>query len=439
VSIVQQHAARCFALDSTGRPITTGHTALGGALGVGKSYVLRGVALVTAALCAVATPLTWDYERAGGLVEDALAPISLLLDLYGACSDTAGLQAEEAEAEAVVARASSDLADEDVPKSNIVFDRGRLRKEGLRPVLLLDEVNAWYRADKHRKRGQLLAAQLQAFGRSGIGIALVTGSSSCLRDQLFAMNEWTSYPSLNASLFRVAEIVPPRDAAEIQAFVEQAGFTMPDGMTAAELLSLSGGVGRVIDEICLAGAALRLHGKLPPLATFDAEVVLRQLALLMLEPAGGSTTISEPVAQQYPAPRSVGEYEAIMQLQRAGFEPGVVRSAILRYRDGGLLLLRPEGPGGPARLEFLYPYHASLFAGAFTAEFVVSLTRMQIQLHGVEGSLGHELQCVCRPQLSALFPRQSAARRQAARAALHSPLRVSRRRAVLLRPASALR
>jgi hypothetical protein len=94
-----------------------GHKALGGVPGVGKTYIMRGVALVTAAICMVATPVTYDYETAGAAetsgksgaeMRGALAPVSVLLDTYVACSQASTPE----ECSAVIAKTSGDLATE---------------------------------------------------------------------------------------------------------------------------------------------------------------------------------------------------------------------------------------------------------------------------------------------------------------------------------------
>jgi len=45
----------------------TGHRVIGGALGVGETYFMRGMSLVLATVCAAVTPITLNYEELGAI------------------------------------------------------------------------------------------------------------------------------------------------------------------------------------------------------------------------------------------------------------------------------------------------------------------------------------------------------------------------------------
>jgi hypothetical protein len=379
----------------------TGHRALGGALGVGKTYIMRGIALLTAALCAAATPVTFNYEASGANVSssspvpqlrEALVPIAVLLDAFAVCHD-----GTESDAEDTIRRLSRDTADEAVSRNAADVSVQHFAARGLFPVLLLDEVNTWYRTDAFVERGKSLAYQLQNFGRKPNVLALLSGSSSCLREQLYAQRAWVGYPSLNSSLFRVQEVAPLRDATRLAQFVATVGFALPHGMTPAQLLSLSGGVGRAIEKVC--GGERDLQGKLHPRELLMKEQAFTLLMSAVLREQVNARRLAEGAG--YPQPLSITETAALELLKRAGYDDGAI-DTLLRWRDNGVLYLRADAEP-LAALELLYPYHAVAIQQHLEQPLNQCVANVLTQLHGVDGSLGHALERLCRPQLSFLF------------------------------------
>jgi hypothetical protein len=122
-----------------------------GLLGVGKTYLLRGIALVTGALCSLVTPLTWGYEP-DGLVHQqvetlsdreaisrvALAPISVLLD----CHEQYETCATDDECTAALRERSAALRDGDVPVSADAVAGEHMAAAGLYSLLFFDNVDA---------------------------------------------------------------------------------------------------------------------------------------------------------------------------------------------------------------------------------------------------------------------------------------------------------
>ena len=232
MDLLRSLARKCLTLERVVRGIGggtsgSGHTALAGTLGVGKTYIMRGFALVVAALCVHCIPITFDFEGHGAAVKHAtdtpaargsLPPISLILraasDIY-----TGGV----ADADSRIGALSSELenADIDVTDSSM-SPVGTLLDRDLVPLLILDEINLCCftddSTDPRSIRGRNVTAQLQRFGRQRNTFALVSGSSLALREQLFAKGKWSSSTSLNRSLFYVTDVTPLRNLALLRGY-----------------------------------------------------------------------------------------------------------------------------------------------------------------------------------------------------------------------------
>lgn len=378
----------------------TGHRVLGGALGVGKTYILRGLALVLATLGSAVSPVTWNYEAEGASSTDvcaaraALVPISVLLD----ASDLFESSVSAAECAVALRQRSSDLADDAVPAyADAVSTAGA--PAPLAPVLLLDEVNAWYRdaGDPVQLRGMRLVQQLLHFARRPQVHAVVAGSASCLREQMFALDSWAGrgYPSLNATLFAHVHVQPLRDVGDLSRFLDATGAALPEGMDVQMLLSLSGGIGRVIADVLQGHSepCARVH----PVHLFSSDPTFAMLVTHILTVPENAALLDD--AGEWPPPVGLSKVAVVSYLRDLGF--GANALALLeRWRDCGVLFLG----GIPERYELLFPYHARLLRPFLASPVARLVNCVRIQLYGVAGSLGNALEDLCRPQLAALFP-----------------------------------
>jgi len=389
----------------------TGHRALGGSLGVGKTYMMRGLALVTSALCSVATPITWNYEAEGvsspgldiGSEEEAssrrgLVPISVLLN----CHEQYEHCVSEAECSAAVRAASGSLRDEDVPTSDDAIQGMDMAAAGLYPLLLLDEVSLWYRTDGLEGRGNRLVTQLLHFGRHPNRVAVVAGSSSCLREQLFGCGSWAGlYPSLNPAVFAFAEIAPLRDVSRLAAYLDATGIKLSPDLSVDALLSLSGGVGRIVAAV--AGGERKVCGRVDPLDLFQKEQAFAILVAHVLGTEANTAVLDAAVPPELPPPVGLPEPAVRAFLRDAGFEKEASRM-LERWRDGGVFLLsQPLAAGEDPRVEFLFPHHAHLLRQRIGDGCLRDILYTSMQLHGVVGRLGHGVERLCRRRLHRLF------------------------------------
>jgi hypothetical protein len=223
----------------------SGHYALGGARGVGKTYLLQGLSQTVAVLCRCVLPITLNYEELCGTVKEciagvetsvrkALVPPSMLLEHYWTVvrADT------EASANALLRSSSLAISDDDVPMTapamQVTSDDGGC---SYYPFLMLDGVNLWYRRDVLRGRGYRIITQLQHFGRRKNVCAVIAGSSACLREQMFAEpgSTWDGWPPLNASLFTFHEVLPIRDVTSLEGYLRTTNLALRPGMTCADI------------------------------------------------------------------------------------------------------------------------------------------------------------------------------------------------------------
>lgn len=412
----------------------TGHRVLGGVLGVGKTYVLRGLALSLATLCAVATPITLSYETAADIspshghghgkevshASPGLVPLSLLLDAHAL--------AESAPTEAAflreLARQSADMPGERVSPCASALDGADMAAAGLAPVLLLDNIHTWYREDGDPllTRGRALVPQLLHFGRRPHVHAVVAGSSSSLRDQVFAMGAWTDrYCRLKCTVFSCKSILPLRDhdgdssdGRLLEEYLAATGACLPADLTLPQLLSLSGGVGRAIEDVLRGERAPR--GRDDPVDLFHRDDAFALLATHILLSDRDNAALLD-AAGEWPPPVGMDAHYALRMLRRAGFgtddaDSDSKRTGMLaRWQDGGVLLLWPTHDG-PSRIEFFYPYHARVLRAAFlSTESQRHVACARMELHGLSptrshagrGDVSSSLEQACRPQLAALF------------------------------------
>lgn len=376
----------------------SGHTVLGGALGVGKTYILRGLAIVLSILCEAAMPVTLNYEAVGALATDhavaraGLVPLSVLLDsfdLYTGCTS-------DDVCTGAVVRRSADIADSDVPALAHALGGSDLRAAGWLPFVLLDEVNAWYRKDMLGQRGSRLVLQLMHFGRRNNVHVVIAGSSSCLREQVYAQGSWSGggYPSLNFTLFSYESIQPQRTVEQLRRYLFQTGATLPATLSLKVLLSLSSGVGRAVEDV-LRGKR-EMNGRETSVALFLKDATFAMLATHMLTTPENAAVLS--AAGDWPPPVGLPEEAVIAFLRNLGFGPVSLR-LLESWCDGGSLFRATD----PPRIEFLFPYHARLLWVLLSAPRQHLLNLARIQLHGVPGSLGHAFESLCRPQLPEIF------------------------------------
>ena len=224
--------------------------------------------------------------------------------------------------------------------------------------------------------------------------AVIAGSSSSLREQVFALDAWAGgpYPSLNYTLFKYIAVQPLRDAEHLARYLSQTGMVLPANLTLLQLLSLSGGVGRVVLDVIRGDQSP--CGRQHPVALFLSDPRFAMLAAYIL-----TAPEITPDLGYWPPPLGLSEVEVLAFMRDIGF--GHVAQRLLeQWCDCGVLFRTSEPP---ARIEFLFPYHARLLMLHLSSESQRQLSLARIQLHGISGSAGNALEDLCRPQLSALF------------------------------------
>ena len=337
----------------------TGHRVIGGALGVGKTYFLRGLSLVLATVCAAVTPITLNYEELGAISQTeadaraALVPLSVILDSHDLFEESGSLE----ECTAELLRRSSVMADEDVPIHAGAVAGTHRSKEST--WLLLDEVNTWYRPERDplHRRGSKLVQQLFHFARRPHVHAVVAGSSSCLREQVFALDSWSGrgYPSLNGTMFAHVYIQPQRKVALLTSYLRATGLMLPADMSMDMLLSLSGGVGRVIADVILGTRDTR--GRKDPVDLFLNDPLFAVLALHILTTSENRAALEA----EWPPPLGLAKTAVLAFLRNLGHGPDAMRKLEGWIDVGVLYLAQTGGVGAPSpRVEFLFPHHARL-------------------------------------------------------------------------------
>ena len=216
--------------------------------------------------------------------------------------------------------------------------------------------------------------------------AILSGSSSCLRDQLFAYNEWGKYPSLNDTLFSLTEITPLRTINQMTKYLQAVGFTTADELSPENILHLSGGVGRVIELVCKGNSNPR--GSL-----YWKDLVLSNSVFTILATQMFDTDSNGKIT----------EVAAHTILKEAGFNGIQLVKEINILRDGGVLYLIKDGVDIP-HIEFMYPYHATEVRDYLSGTANIrDMINAHTQLYGINGSLGHSLERLCRVNLKKLF------------------------------------
>lgn len=380
----------------------TGHLVLGGPLGAGKTYLLRGLAFVVAALCEHVLPVSHALARHGllpfyeGESQEPLAtmvPVSTLLRAASACvngtiTDAASystwLRANSAAANDIARNAVDDAL-------AAVGDSSQ--KAGLLPMLLLDEVNLLYRMDRYAERGKLVIREIQQLGRFPNVSVTASGSISNFRDHVFALGRWNKYPPLNSTMFHFEEVQPLRNAASMRDYLSATGMNAPTGLSADDMLSLTGGVARVIATVCECGVLMHPVGRLHPINTLRTDPMFRLAMSVMLDRVDGASV------DEYPHAMGMPEAAMVDMLHRAGYTPECVASSLQLWRDGDLLLLRSSD----GMLQLLYPYHARLLWAELNAGDMKLVTQARMQLHGAKPSIGNALATLVRPHLDQLF------------------------------------
>ena len=396
---------KCLTLERVVRGIGggtsgSGHTALAGTLGVGKTYIMRGFALVVAALCAHCIPITFDFEGHGAAFKHAtdtpaargsLPPISLILraasEIY-----IDGV----ADADSRIGALSSELetADVDVTDSS-VSPVGSLLEHDLVPLLILDEINLCCftddSTDPRSIRGRCVTAQLQRFGRQRNTFALISGSSLTFREQLFAKGKWSSSPSLNGSLFTVKDVTPLRDPALLRGYTSKMfpsyGGTAANMAPWQRLLSLSGGVGRAIETV--------MGGSNPGPRFPPAELVADPYLRVVLTEMLGNPDNAEQLEAEWPLCIRVSEVRISSTLTKLGCLD--VTDRILKWRDDGVLY------ASGTYLELLYPHVVNAFI-ALLRDNQKNVILVQYQLAGISGSVGAVAEGLFRPGIRSIIP-----------------------------------
>lgn len=364
----------------------TGHLAIGGAFGVGKTYLLRGLALVVAALGHRVVPVTWSYEDG-----DVVAPYPTVGDSATATAGKRQLVSPSslltAAAECAAARAAAVYASEadyltrvrELAESAAVAENTHAALApalwgGAVPMLLLDEVTLLYRddeADAHFFRGSLAVREILQVSRVPNTAVLLSGSSAQFHDQLFARGRWRKHSSLNATVFAFEEVHPFRSAEHLSAYMTATYLSLPAGLPdCAALLSYTGGVGRAIARVCADGATGVARppppvGSVDPVSAFHSDPLFALAAHTLLTPHRDALAGGTP----YPPPLSTPLAAVAATLDQAGESMDAVTSRIDAWRDAGLLYLEQplsgdgEASRRPPAVQLLYPCHARAAVG----------------------------------------------------------------------------
>jgi hypothetical protein len=250
-----------------------------------------------------------------------------------------------------------------------------------------------------------MATQLLHFGRRPHTLAVVTGSSASLCDQLFGVGRWAGlHPALNHAVFTFAELTPLRSPDRLAVYLAATGIKLPDDMSVEGLLSLSGGIGCVIAAV--AQGERRPRGRVDPLSLFEEDQVFTTLVACMVMNEANTARMDAAELRHLPPPCGLPESAVRATLRDVGC--GAEASCLLeRWRGGGVSFLsQPTGPGrGCPRIEFLFPYHAHLLRERIGAGCLRDALRLSLQLHGVGGGLVLDVDVgyLCRPRLPRLL------------------------------------
>jgi hypothetical protein len=371
-----------------------GHSAFGGPVGVGKTYVLRGISLVTAALCQCAFPVTFDYEGAGAFHADpavAKKGVVSVHALLSAALTDGSFPTPDDELSFLKDTLTDDIAAAVLRVESVVH-----RFTGTRrfPVLILDEITAWYRDDELKLRGMGIIEQLQQFGRSPNVMALMSGSSACMRSQLFAAGKWKDYHTLNASIFSFQEIAPLRDIHTLYAYMNACDLTFDGSL--GKLLSLSGGVGRVINDLCRAPDGSHSAGLLQP----DSNTIRNDVRFGILARYLVHENEEKIAEEEYPLPVRIAAVGALNTLMHnAGCTSEEAVELLDAWCDASLLLYTESRKN----IELLYPYHAKIITDTLATDNYDLVLQAQIQLRGGYASVGRAVEKLLRPHIHALF------------------------------------
>jgi hypothetical protein len=402
----------------------TAHLAVGGSRGVGKSYLLRGLALVVAALGQRVVPVTWSYEEGGALVTHVpttddtataagtrhlkLVPPSSLLTAAAECIASAAAFETEADYFTRV---------HDCSEAAVVAESTRAALAPARwgeaaPLLILDEATLLYRdgGDAHHLRGNLAVREVLQVARTPNTAVVLSGSTVQLRDQIFARGRWSGYSSLNSSVFSFEEVHPLRSAEQLSAYLSATGLPLPAHRFPdhAALLSYTGGVGRAIARVCTQGAAgdallLPLLESPDPGFTLHSDPMFALAVHALLTPHRDALAGAAP----YPPPLASPLAAVVGALVRAGDSMGDACARIDAWCDAGLLY-REQQPSRavltPPAVQLLYPFHArQLWDQMHASGGLLLPLQALVQLHGADGSVGHSLETLMRPHLATLF------------------------------------
>jgi hypothetical protein len=407
-SLLRGLALKCLTLDRAvcgigGGTSGSGHKALAGTLGVGKTYIMRGFALVAAAICVHCVPIPFDFEGHGAGVNydvdssaarASLPPISLILQAASAvyvdgiadAGTRIRAQSTELETDAIGVGDSSMTAVATMLAHKII------------PLLILDEVNLCCFTndsnDVRRVRGRYITAQLQRFGRQRNTFALISGSSLSFREQLFAKGKWSQSTSLNGTLFYVSDVTPLRDIMLLQAYTKSMfpayGDVSGTGMEPWQrLLSLSGGVGRAIETV-VGGDTPKPRYGYPPTELIK-DPFLRVVLTEMLDDSDNALQLEA----KWPLCVRVPEARIKSALDKLGCIS--VDDKLLKWRDDGVLYLNGDN------LELLYPYLVKELAPLLHDNYR-SIIIVQYQLTGIRGSIGAVAESLFRPGVHRIMP-----------------------------------
>lgn len=179
-------------------------------------------------------------------------------------------------------------------------------------------------------------------------------------------------------------------------YLQATGTPLPDELTLEKLLSLSGGVGRVITDL-VSQPFLKPRGRLHPCELFLTDASFAMLVTLMFQLNGVA------LDSDFPPPLGLEAKLCETYLRDFGHAPVEVGRMLDKWCDGSVLLRSVSGPHNIEFIEFLYPYHAKELYNQLHAPDMHMLMQASIQLHGVTGSIGHAVEALCRPRLHHLF------------------------------------
>jgi hypothetical protein len=213
-----------------------GHRLISGVKGVGKTTILRAVAMGVCVLMHRLVPITFEFEKTDHLLMSPLRMCTEVLQWI----DT------------------SKEFHQGICASSVVTEFDRL---GHSVCFIFDEIQKLYR--KEVGEGVNYTTEIARFSRLGQTFGVLSGTAVNLEDYLFyspgnTLWEDKGYPNFNHTLYVCCRIPALRTVKELQNYVKvryRAYYerTPPDcrGDDMCVLLCFTGGIGRLVDQVIL--------------------------------------------------------------------------------------------------------------------------------------------------------------------------------------------